>query len=86
MAIIPNSTNIVITLKFFRFKYPKNIGLEVEAIVPIADTIPAPSPLALEGYSSQTYIWKKQKKKEMQSLKMKISTNSIMLYAHKSQI
>jgi len=37
----------------FLLNAPKNIGLEVEAIVPTAETIPVPIPLALEGYSSQ---------------------------------
>lgn len=49
------------------------MGLEVEASVPTAETIPAPMPRALAGYSSQKYTWKKQKKKETQALKIKIT-------------
>ena len=59
--MIANIVKIIITLKLFLCKIPKYIGLEVDAIVPIADTIPTPNPLALEGYNSIKYIWKSAK-------------------------
>jgi len=49
IAIIPNNTKNDITLMPFLLKYPRYIGLEVDAKVPTADTIPVPIPLALPG-------------------------------------
>ena len=72
---MPNKTNTVIGFTLFRRRQPKYIGDEVEAIVPTADTIPAPIPLALEGYNSQKYTWKKQKKNATAALKMNTITS-----------
>lgn len=76
--MIPSKTKIVMTLILFLSRQPRYIGLDADAKVPTADTIPAPIPLALAGQSSQKQTWKKIKKNEMQPLNTKTKISSKM--------